>query len=263
MDLPLDARRISAAMAGQEIGGDVQVHEELESTSDHARELGRTGHAHGAVVLAEHQSAGRGRRENAWNASPRKNVLMSVLLRPEVRLELWPRITTLAALALSRAIRGHLELHPAIKWPNDIYVSNKKCAGILAETFSGPNGSFLVLGMGLNVNELEFSDELRQSATSLRLEIAGRPELDRSLLIINVLRQMNLLSKQWDAGFSGLIDEVRRRSWLLGQRVSARQSGDWIEGIATDLDDEGHLLLRDDAGNLLTLTSAEQVRPSP
>ncbi len=141
-------------MAGQEIGGDVQVHDvNWDPPAITPRELGRAGHAHGTVVLAEHQIAGRGRRENAWNASPSKNVLMSVLLRPEVRLELWPRITTLAALTLARAIRGHLELHPAIKWPNDIYVSDKKCAGILAETFSGPNGPFLVLGMGLNVNE--------------------------------------------------------------------------------------------------------------
>ena len=199
MDLPLDARRITAALAGQEIGSEVQVHDELGSTSDHARGLGLAGHPHGTIVLAEHQTAGRGRRENTWTASPHKNMLLSVLLRPSVSLEFWPRITTLAALALCQAIDSSTGLKAAIKWPNDIYLHDKKCAGILAETFNGPTGTFLVLGMGLNVNETGFPEELRVTATSLRLEAHGHSDLDRNLLVINVLRHINNLSQHWTA----------------------------------------------------------------
>lgn len=259
--LPLDVRRIAAALAGSPIGGAIQVHEELESSNDLAKKLGEEGHPHGTVVFAEHQSMGRGRRENVWTASARKNLLFSVLLRPTAGMEFWPRITTLAALALCRAIEGQTALVPAIKWPNDVYVDDRKCAGILAETFHSPQSAFLVLGMGLNVNEGRFPAELREVATSLH-QASGGAEIDRNTLAIAILRQLSQLSLRMDGEFSGLIAEVRRRSWLLGKRISARMNGLWIEGDAVDLNDEGHLVLRN-KDETVVLTSAEQVRPRP
>ncbi len=261
-DLPLESQRISLALAGQEIGGEVQVHEELGSTSDFARGLGEAGYPHGTVVFAEHQSAGRGRRENSWSAGPRRNLLLSVLLRPGLRMELWPRITTLAALALCRAIEEQSGLTPSIKWPNDIFLGDQKCAGILAETFSGPGGPFLVLGMGVNVNETAFPPELKDTATSLRLAAGGKG-FDRNPLAISLLRQLGILAGQWDAGYAQVIEQVRPRSWLLGRRIMARMDGQWVQGMALDLNDEGHLLVQQEGGDPLVLASAEQVRPCP
>jgi BirA family transcriptional regulator, biotin operon repressor / biotin---[acetyl-CoA-carboxylase] ligase len=262
-DPPLSSVRIGQALAGQEIGGAVQVHEELGSTSDLARELGQAGHPHGTVVIAEHQSAGRGRRENSWSAGARKNLLLSVLLRPALRMELWPRVTTLAALALCRAIEGQCGLQPSIKWPNDIFLGDRKCAGILAETFSGTTGAFLVLGMGVNVHETAFPPELKDTATSLKLAPGGTAKIDRDALVIALLRQLGLLVREWDSGYAQVVAEVRRRSWLLGRHIMARMNSVWVQGKAVDLDDEGHLQVRQEDGGLLTLASADQVRPCP
>src|SRR5262249_54768421 len=154
-----------------------------------------------------------------------------VLLRPGQRMELWPRITTLAALALWNAIEEHTDLRPSIKWPNDIFLGDQKCAGILAETFSAGSGPFLVLGMGMNVNEGAFPPELKHTATSLKLA-AGGSDFDRNPLAIAVLRQLGLLIRQWDSGYAQVIAQVRPRSWLLGRRIEARMNGAWVQGIA-------------------------------
>src|SRR5947207_68432 len=110
--MPLDQCRIASALAGQSIGCEVQVHEELVSTNDLARELGCTGYPHGLVILTESQTAGRGRRENRWQADAGRDVLMSILLRPTSPLQHWPRITTIAALALCKAIEANTLLRP-------------------------------------------------------------------------------------------------------------------------------------------------------
>jgi BirA family biotin operon repressor/biotin-[acetyl-CoA-carboxylase] ligase len=260
-DSPLNARRIASALAGQEIGSVIQIHEELASTNDFTRHLGETGHPHGTVVFAEHQTAGRGRRENGWAAGTHKNLLLSVLLRSPLRPEFWPRITTLAALALCRAIESHTPLRPSIKWPNDVYLGPCKCAGILAESFQGGASPFLVLGIGLNVNEDAFPGELQSTATSL--QIAAGHRQDRDVLAISLLKQLGVAAAHWQAGFDQIVQEVRHRSLLLGRRITARVNDLTVEGMAEDLDGSGHLLLRKDSGEWVTLTSAEQVRLCP
>lgn len=258
--MPLEVRRLSAALAGHIVGGEVQVHEELPSTSDLARELGAAGHLHGLVVFAENQTSGRGRRENRWTAPPGQDILCSMLLRPTVRMEYWARLTTLAALAICRAVETTTPLHPEIKWPNDVFVQDKKCAGILAETFISETGSYMVLGIGLNVNTDRYPPELRETATSLRVACGDGRLLDRNLIAIALLKQLDRLLPLWEQGYASVIDEVRRRSRLLGHVIRARMDGREVEGMAADLSEEGHLLLTLADGSSLTLTSAEQVR---
>jgi len=258
----LSARRIATALAGQEIGHDVQVYLELPSTSDHVRELGLTGYPHGVAVFAESQTAGRGRRENRWSAEPGRDLLLSILLRPQVRMEAWPRLTTLAALALCRAIEETTSLAPAIKWPNDVYINGKKTAGILAETFMGSGGAFMVLGIGLNVNTRTYPAQLQGIATSLSLEMAGGPTfVDRQRLAVSLLRQLNALLPLWESGYETVISKVRARSWLLGKPIRALIDGREVTGQAAALNEEGHLLMQRADGSILALTSAEQVRP--
>ncbi len=257
---PLDARRIRAAQAGHALGTEVQVHEELTSTSDHVRDLGFAGHAHGAVVFAESQTAGRGRRDNRWSAEPRQDLLFSILLRPPVGLEKFARLATLAALGLSCGVEAVFPaIAPRIKWPNDLLLDGKKFCGILTEMFPAPEGPFLVLGAGMNVNRVTFPPELRESATSLRLESGGRP-LDRTGLAIGLLRGLEGTLRSWEAGFEKVMAEVKPRSALLGRRIRARIGETFIEGTAHDLGREGGLILRRDDGSLSELTSAENVR---
>lgn len=254
----LQSRRLTSALAGHAIGCEIQVHEELASTSDHVRELGQAGYPHGLVAFAETQSAGRGRRDNRWMSEAGQDLLFSILLRPQVRMERWPRLTTIAALAICRAIENVTPLKPAIKWPNDIYLSDRKCAGILAESFTGSTGMFMVLGIGLNVNTRIFPPDL--TATSLRREMPQEKIQDRSALAIALLKQLNQLVAHWDEGFASVIDEVRQRSWLMGKSINARMEGRPVEGTVMDLNQEGHLLLKQSDGTILTLSSAEQVR---
>lgn len=247
------------ALAGHAIGSDIQVHEELASTSDHVRELGMTGHPHGLVVFAESQTAGRGRRENRWSSQPGMDLAFSLLLRPEAPMDQWPRLTTLAALAICRAIESVTPLKPTIKWPNDIFIGDRKCAGILAETFAGGSGAFMVLGIGVNVNSSDLPEDLRKIATTLK--VASGSEVDRTALAVALLKALDQQAKRLDQGFSQAVDEVQERSWLLGRTLTAQVDGGEVLGVATGLDREGHLILRTAQGGVITLSSAEQVRP--
>ena len=257
--MPLDLGRLRAALAGQAIGCEVEAHEELTSTSSHARDLGRAGHAHGLVVFAESQTAGRGRRDNRWSGAARQDLMFSTLLRPGSDAERFPRLATLAALGLARGVEAAGAFAPQIKWPNDLLLHGRKFCGVLAEMFAAPDGPFLVLGIGMNVNRASFPPELEGKATSLFLE-SGRKVMDRTALAIALLRALQSALESWNAGFGVVLEEVRRRSFLLGRRIRARVGGGTIEGVAHDLGPEGGLLVRRDDGVLLELNSADEVR---
>lgn len=258
-DLPLQARRISAALAGHAIGSEIQVHEEIASTSDHVRELGLAGWPHGVVVFAEAQTAGRGRRENRWCSEPGKDLLFSILLKPEVIIERWARMATLTAMGISLAIENAYGLRPQIKWPNDLLLRDRKFCGILAESYAGATGSFIVLGVGLNVNTTVFPPELQELATSLRIECEGKI-LDRTQLAIGLLLHLEQSLEKWESGFHEVLAEVQKRSWLMGRRIRAQHHGAQTEGVVAGLNEEGWLMVKHDDGKISTLGSAEQVR---
>jgi BirA family biotin operon repressor/biotin-[acetyl-CoA-carboxylase] ligase len=240
----------------------VQVVDEIGSTSDALREAALAGEVPGLVLFAESQTAGRGRRQNRWLAPKGRDLMLSLLLRPEAPTALWPRVTTLAALALCRAIEDELPLRPQIKWPNDVYVHDRKVAGLLAEAVGTPSGLMLVLGIGLNVNTRDFPPELSDTATSLLAAVPPMPQplLDRDSLAHALLRQLHLQLSRLDDGFHEAIADVRERSWLLGRQIRATVEGRELFGRALDLDREGHLLLALPDGSITTVSSAESVR---
>ena len=237
----------------------VTVLEETGSTSDwlkaRAAEL-----PVGSVVFTESQTAGRGRRDNRWIAPRGKDLMFSMLLRPETPLEKWPRITTLAALALCKAIEAELPLQPRIKWPNDIYLRDRKISGLLAETVSVRGSLVLVLGIGLNVNTLDFPPEI--TGTSLLKEVLSPalPELDRNVLAAGLLEALHAEFQRLEDDFSGAVAEVRSRSWLIGRQIRAKAPQGEVFGRVLDLTEEGHLVLEFADGSTHTLTSADEVR---
>jgi BirA family biotin operon repressor/biotin-[acetyl-CoA-carboxylase] ligase len=240
----------------------VRVEAEVTSTSDVVKQAALAGAAPGLVLFAESQTAGRGRRENRWITPPGQDLMLTFLLAPEAPPALWPRVTTLAALALCRAIEDELPLQPRIKWPNDIYLHDRKAAGLLAEVVSTPAGLRLALGIGLNVNTCEFPPELAGSATSLRAALSGsspRP-LDRHPIARALLRHMHHQLGYVSDDFSIALGQVRERSWLMGRQIRATVEGREIYGRALDLTAEGHLLLALPDGSTTVLTSAESVR---
>jgi BirA family biotin operon repressor/biotin-[acetyl-CoA-carboxylase] ligase len=253
--IPLDA----SALNDPALPWHITVLDEVGSTSDWLKQNAATLPV-GAVVFTESQTAGRGRRDNRWIAPRGRDLMFSLLLKPAAPLESWPRITTLAALAICKAIEAELPLQPRIKWPNDVYLSDRKVSGLLAETVSTRDGMRIVLGIGLNVNARDFPPEIH--ATSLLRELASPvvSELDRNPLAHRLLSSLHTEFARIEDDFPAAIAEVRERSWLSGRQIRCRAEGRELHGRVLDLNEEGHLMLALPDGGSLTLTSAEEIR---
>ena len=203
----------------------------VDSTNDEIRRRALTGEAEGLVLVAERQTAGRGRRGAAWFSPPGESLAFSILLRPAEPKVLWPRLALAAGLAVAEALGSQA----GVKWPNDVWIRGRKVAGILIE--AGPD--FAVVGIGVNINLMDFPDGIL--ATSLRLE-TGQDHC-REEVMEQILRR----------------NEVRLRCVLSGRRVtlttaSGPRAG-WVEGIAAG----GELLLRTERG-IEKLIQADEVR---
>ncbi len=224
---------------------EILVFEETDSTNERLLDLGTAGAREGLVLFAERQTAGRGRFLRQWDSASHRGIWVSLLLRPQLPLSLWPRLTTWAAVAAAHAVERSASLAAKIKWPNDLELNGRKIAGILIETGTDRGGGlFAVLGIGLNVNQEagEFPESIRATASSLRIA-SGRVQ-DRVLIAVELLRSLSFLYDRLIEGFFAVLDEARGRSTLLGHPVSLRSAGVTVEGIAEDLADDGRLLIR-------------------
>jgi BirA family biotin operon repressor/biotin-[acetyl-CoA-carboxylase] ligase len=221
----------------------------IGSTNDLALTLAAEGDCEGAVVIAEEQTAGRGRRGRAWFSPPGSGLYVSVVLTP-ARARVDPeRATTLltlaAGVALSEAIEAATGLRVDIKWPNDLLVSRRKLAGILAEVAPASAGvDAIVLGYGINVASTAYPRELGDRATSLETEL-GRA-VDRTALCVETLaflarRYADLLDGRFDA----ILDAWRARApGSRGARVTWQAASAPQAGVTAGIDDDGALLVR-------------------
>ena len=220
---------------------------------DDAAQWAREGADEGAVVVAETQTASRGRLGRRW-VSDAGNLYFSVLFRPDTAA--LPLLSPLAGVAVARAIRQVAGLYPAVKWPNDVTIDGLKVAGILAEsTMSGARIDHAVVGVGVNVAlDVSADPEIAETAASLN-SLAGS-EVDRSELLRRALQHMDALYLDLRRGRSP-IPEWRRWLDTLGQRVVVTHHDVSNAGLAEDVDEHGNLLLRTDDGQLLTLTAGD------
>lgn len=217
------------------------------STNDDALRLGREGAPDGTVVLAEQQSRGRGRLGRSWVSAPRRNLYMSVLLRPVIAPVDAPQLSLVAGLALARAVE-ELGVEAQIKWPNDIVVGGRKLAGILTEIEAEADRvGHVVVGMGLNVNSQasEFPAELQSRATSLRDQL-GAP-LSRAMVLATVMRNFeSCLDVFVDGGFAPLAAAWQQRSSLQGRDVEIVGVASSWRGRCAGIDWDGALLVQDE-----------------
>ncbi|MES2922465.1 MAG: biotin--[acetyl-CoA-carboxylase] ligase [Verrucomicrobiota bacterium] len=231
------------------------IRESVESTNDEVRVLAQAGAPDGLVLLAERQTAGRGRRGAAWFSPAGESLAFSILVRPEEPKALWPRLALAAGLAVAEAIES-FRLQAGIKWPNDVWIGQRKVAGILVEAGS----DFAVVGIGLNVNSTEFPPGVSEIATSLRIE---SPQVfPRAEVLGEIIRKFAARRLQIGDDFDALICGVRLRCVLTGKRVtlctaSGPRAGT-VEGIAAS----GELLLRTENG-LERLIQADELRLLP
>ncbi|GAB4172559.1 MAG: biotin--[acetyl-CoA-carboxylase] ligase [Thalassobaculales bacterium] len=227
--------------------------EEVASTNDEARRLARDGAPEGTVVWARAQTGGRGRMGRAW-ASPRGNLYMSLVLRPDCALAEAALLSFVAAVGLGEALGTVLPALAEVrfKWPNDILLNGRKCAGILLESDVGPDGRPEFLVMGIGVNLVTHPEATTYPATDLAFE--GAPPVAPEVVLQAFCRHFLVWSARWlDEGFA----PVRRR-WLAHAAgrgdmltVALPGGGGTITGRFADLDESGALVLEADAGRHL------------
>lgn len=231
------------------MGKRIYAYEEVGSTNDIAWEMALKGEPEGSVVFAESQTKGRGRLKRKWFSPKRKGLWFSVILRPQLTPNYAPMITAVSAVAVSRAIARFTGLSVWIKWPNDIYVNEKKAGGILTELNTELDTiKFVILGIGINVNVEEFPDNIK--ATSLKLESGkdySRIELAKEIL--------TSLEYYYNLEYKEVIDEWKKLSLVSGKRVRV---GD-IEGQALGIDEHGSLIIRMDDGIVNYITSGDVI----
>ena len=227
--------------------GQVEVVASCPSTNAELARRARAGAPAGTVLVADHQTAGRGRLDRTWETPPGSALTFSVLLDPDrVPVSRWPWLPLLVGIAVAEGVRRVTEVGCTLKWPNDVLVGDRKLAGILVERIERPTGAVAVVGVGLNVSQTE--EELPvPTATSLAQEAAATT--DRTVVLREVLRALDALFVQWqaDAGDAGkgLVDSYVRRCGTLGREVRVDlPGGEQVRGTATGVDTEGRLEVR-------------------
>lgn len=223
----------------------------IASTNDRALELAAAGEEEGAVVVAEAQTRGRGRRDRTWESPPGAGIYASIVLRPALPAARAPLLTFQAAVAVARGLRETAAVPAGIKWPNDVVVKRRKIAGILAESRGGDAVvRDMVIGIGVNVNQAaaDFPEGLRAGATSVRIETgrrAARAPILAAILTVLERGYARLLR----AGPADLLREWEALSAIpRGGRILVTGAGGTREGTVAGLDEEGALLLATPGG---------------
>lgn len=249
----LSEAAIRARAGAGRIGRRIMVLDVTRSTNSDAMALGRDGEPEGTVVIAEQQTAGRGRLGRTWESTRGVNLYMSLLLRPAMAPWRTPQLSLVAGIAVAETVREE-GVDARIKWPNDVVTvreedgSLRKLAGILTEIEAESDRvSFVVVGIGVNLNaeKIHFTAELEDKATSVLLERGITA--DRAAFTARLLARFEQCYDDWSSGgFGAVAARWRALSVLEGRRVTVSAPGDTFDGVCAGIDDEGALLV--DAG---------------
>lgn len=240
-------------------GQHIHYFDTCKSTQFIAHDEEQNGAVDGTVIIAEEQTAGRGRMARPWSSSAGKGVWMSVIIRPALTPQQAPQMTLVAAVAVTRAIQEMTGIDPDIKWPNDILVKGKKVTGILTELQADPDQvKAVILGIGMNVNqdETDFPEELNGIAASLKM-LTGK-QVDRAQLIAKTLGFLEIYTDLYvKHGFGPIKLLWEGYSNTTGKRIRAVMLNETIEGIALGISVEGVLELKLDDGTVRGIYSAD------
>jgi len=234
------------------------------STNDIAIELGHRGAPHGTVVVAEEQTAGRGRmRGRKWLSEKASGIYVSVLLRPSLPPASAPILTLVAGLAARDAVAQRTGLAPDIRWPNDLLLDGRKFTGILTEMHAVPDRiEFVVIGIGMNVNHQRFPDDLAPLATSLRIA-TGREQSRLELLVQLLLELERYYNRFMAEGPAPILDRfLKVSSYARGKRVRVASPTESFTGTTDGLHPSGLLRVRRDGGRVETVVSGS-IREAP
>ncbi len=250
---------LTSGLATQRIGRHIQCAVETDSTNLHAYRWAEEGAEEGAVVVADSQTAGKGRLGRSWESPAGVNLYCSVILRPAILPVEATQITFLSAVAVVRTIEAVTGLIPQIKWPNDILVHGKKVAGLLNEMSAETDGvRFVIVGIGININMRsdQFPGDLRYPATSLLL--AGAGVVSRVAVARALFTHLDVLYDEYRTrGFGRIREEWLSRSAFQGRMVRVDSGDDSVEGVVTGIADDGALLLDRGQGSVERIVSGD------
>jgi BirA family transcriptional regulator, biotin operon repressor / biotin---[acetyl-CoA-carboxylase] ligase len=256
----LDPSRVEPQLATQRYGRSLRALDQAGSTNDEARAAAASGAPSGHVVVADMQTSGRGSNGRAWSSPRGQDLFVSIVDRPALSLAQLPPLTLAVGLGVAEAVESVLETPGAclVKWPNDVWLHGKKCAGILVETSaSGASVESVVIGIGLNVNRVDFGEELREIATSLRASRADRPPFDRADVLARLLLAVETQVDRFVAeGPAATVRSLEPRLAMIGERA---RCGD-VEGEVAGVSASGALLMRTKGG--LTEVHAGRLLPA-
>lgn len=256
---PLDVAALRAALVGDPVWRELEVLEVATSTNDVAAAAARAGAAAGLVIVAEQQTAGRGRLGREWVSPPGAGLMISVVVRPDVPTEHWTWLPLIAGLSTVRALRSCAGVTATLKWPNDVLVAGRKAGGLLAEVVD----SAVVLGIGLNVTTTR-AELPGDDATSLALESGAAP--DRGGLLLALLDALGRDYAQWlaDAGDAASVLAAYRASCdTIGRDVRVvMPTGAPLLGRAVDVDAHGRLLVRTE-DDIIPVSAGDVVHVRP
>ncbi len=247
-------RRLKGSVFGK------QIHHFLrtDSTNRVAMELGYANDPEGTVVIAEEQTAGRGRAGRAWHSERGTGIYVTLLLRPKISPVQAPLLTMMAGLSARAAIQAQTGLIVDLKWPNDLMLAGKKLGGILTEMHAEPSQvRFVIVGIGINVNQEKFPAEIAAIGTSLRAQ-TGRIQ-SRMELLVRLLREFetdyNRFLREGTASVTQRFEAVS--SYARGKRVSVSNGAENYSGVTAGLSPEGLLRVEKNDGSVVTVIAGD------
>jgi BirA family biotin operon repressor/biotin-[acetyl-CoA-carboxylase] ligase len=238
---------IESHMDTKWIGRNLIFRKETASTNLDAKKLADEGADTGSLVVADMQTAGRGRRGRDWISPAGKDIYMTLMLRPECRPEKASALTLVMALAVLEAIREFIQpsIQVGIKWPNDIVINNKKTCGILTEMSAELDGiHYVVIGVGINVNQTAFADDISKTATSMFIE--NGEKINRSKLVARVMHYFEedyeIFANTWD--LTGLVDKYNKYLVNCGKEVRVLDPKGEYDALAEGINENGELIVK-------------------
>ena len=248
------SQSISDSLVTTVVGRKLFVHQTLTSTMDEALKLARAGAEDGTVVIADTQTAGKGRFQRRWLSEHRASILVSVILKPTA--DELPNLNMGISLAILRAVRRYPGVRGTIKWPNDINVNDLKLCGTLLDSyFDKSKLDFAIVGIGLNVNlDVSKYPDIAKIATSLSM--ATGAQVSRLKVLHCLLEELDVNYREVRQNVS-FFSEWRGCISTIGQQVNVTSAGHTLSGVAEGVNEQGELLMRATDGILHNLNSGE------
>ncbi len=253
----LSEEEIAAGLDTKFLARKIYYSDSIDSTNEEAKRQALRGAPNGSLFIAERQLGGKGRLGRAWSSPAGTGLWFSLLLLPGFIPVQVTSVTLLAGLAVCNAIRSRTGCAAMIKWPNDIVIGSRKVCGILTEMAAEMERiNFVVVGIGINGNDISFPEELKQKATSLRIETGG--PVFRAEILQETLREFELLLEmQKTSGMDALLADYKRLCISLNRKVEFTREGKKMAGTAVDISPEGELVVCLNDGTLAPVYSGE------